>query len=597
MRIGIMKAFALVFLVSLAAGVAAGKGVKKPRPAHLEQLERGHVTLRDLPEIGKDNRSFNGSGVQRRDPSDVIKLGDTYYVFYSKSFHSEWPKYGWKKRPYLSSGYYGTIWYATSPDGLKWTERGEALGRGAADKLDSNGCFSPNVIQAPDGKVYMAYCAVPLGFKNNTEEKTDHTNIFIAELIFDTEDAISGVRRLNNGDPILSPTPGKGYFDSFRVDDPCLLWRDYDSDGKMELGLYYKGAEAPCIQTMMGLAIAESPEEPFIRHSDSANGNVAQNVGHEMMVFALGDGVVSLVSNLGNGLYYDKEGTKFAKVANFAGVKEEENRPRLGNRLCAPGAYRKELTDPTYTDGVKWGISMIVSGTKPYLVRWDSPDMTLPGPSLDPVPPTWTDNFDGEKLNSRWTVSAPDEVNTSIDFNSAQDRVDFTVDKAKNMWATRNGVPILWTDAPDLETEAWFEFQTKVNMVSDQAMQIAGLMAWDGNDTTRGAPVVKFEEWPTKDATIARMQIVGESKMPAVSSDDLDVTTLWLKLRWEKDAGTDGVDLWTAYYATEDPSSAGWTVLAEYEADYAATRLGMYLKTGRNETYEANFEYASLAIP
>ncbi len=372
MRIRIMKAFVLVFLVNLVAGVAAGKDVKKPRPHRVRLPGKGSTTVRHIPEIGKDNQKLNGVGIQRRDPSDVIKLGDKYYVFYSKSIHSDWPKYGWEKHPYLSSGYYGTIWYATSPDGLKWTERGEALGRGPKGKLDSNGVFSPNVIRAPDGKVYMYYTGVPLGFVNNNT--TDYTYIFGSELQFGSDGLVSGTRRLNNGDPFLSPTAGKKHdgkslFDSYRVDDPAMLWRDYDSDGKMELGLYYKGrAESGTPgQTKMGLAIAEAPAGPFKRHSGSAAGNVAQAAGHEVMMFALGDGVVSLVSNVGNGVYFDKEGTKFAKVAKFAG------------RIHAPGAFRPELTDPAYTGGVTWGVSMIHNGNTPYLVRWDSKDLTVPG--------------------------------------------------------------------------------------------------------------------------------------------------------------------------------------------------------------------------
>jgi hypothetical protein len=316
MKMNVLKLMAVSVLVS---GVAYGEAEMK--------VDNVKFTVRDIPEIGKGCTDLDGVGVARRDPSDVIKLGDTYYVFYARSIHSDWPKYGWKKPPqYLCSGYYGTIWYATSPDGLKWTERGEAIGRGVKGKLDSNGVFSPNVVRAPDGKVYMYYTAVPLGFVNNST--TDYTYIFGSELQFGPDGLISGARRLNNGDPLLSPTAGKKhegkpYFDSYRVDDSAMLWRDFDSDGQMELGLYYKGrAEFKMPRTMMGLAIAESPEGPFTRHSGSADGNIAQTCGHEVMVFALGDGVVSVVSNPdhgGPGVCFDKKGTKFAKSAHFAG--------------------------------------------------------------------------------------------------------------------------------------------------------------------------------------------------------------------------------------------------------------------------------------
>ena len=43
----------------------------------------------------------------RRDPSDVIKIGNLYFVFYTKL------KRGSKVYP---EGYFGTVWYAVSSD-------------------------------------------------------------------------------------------------------------------------------------------------------------------------------------------------------------------------------------------------------------------------------------------------------------------------------------------------------------------------------------------------------------------------------------------------------------------------------------------------
>ena len=57
----------------------------------------------------------------RRDPSDVIKAGDLYYVWYSKGK--------------ISPGYDATVWYATSPNGHEWTEKGMALAKGEARQL------------------------------------------------------------------------------------------------------------------------------------------------------------------------------------------------------------------------------------------------------------------------------------------------------------------------------------------------------------------------------------------------------------------------------------------------------------------------------
>ncbi len=351
-------------LLTLAAAALFGCGKSRGFAAHTKADIQ--FATQNIPSIGINNRHYKGIGVVRRDPSDVIKLDGTYYVFYARAIHSDWDKYGWKARRYLASGYYGTIWYATSKDGKKWTERGEALGRGMVGKFDSNGVFSPNVIRAADGKVYMYYTGVPKGFENNNT--TDYTYMFGAELTLDNNGSVSGTTRLNRGDPILSPTArqthnGTPLFDSYRVDDAALLWRDYDADGDLELGLYFKGraqGDSPA-GTKLGVAVAESPEGPFVRHANSRDGRFAQNHNHEVLVFAFGQGVISIGSMAGKGLgvLYDNKGVHFARTAAYTG------------RIFAPGAYRPELTDRKQTSGVTWGISMMHSKDTPYLVRWD----------------------------------------------------------------------------------------------------------------------------------------------------------------------------------------------------------------------------------
>ena len=53
-------------------------------------------------------------GVNRRDASSIIRVDDLYYVWYTRNTDS------------LSSWLNADIWYATSPDGLCWTEQGPA---------------------------------------------------------------------------------------------------------------------------------------------------------------------------------------------------------------------------------------------------------------------------------------------------------------------------------------------------------------------------------------------------------------------------------------------------------------------------------------
>jgi len=77
------------------------------------------------------------SGVTRRDPSDVIQVGDTYYVWYTKVLKSQ--------RGY-PSGYPGSVWCATSPDGKAWTEQDPAIEPGPDDAWDGHGVFTPNIL-------------------------------------------------------------------------------------------------------------------------------------------------------------------------------------------------------------------------------------------------------------------------------------------------------------------------------------------------------------------------------------------------------------------------------------------------------------------
>ncbi|NQU21220.1 MAG: hypothetical protein HQ567_08055 [Candidatus Nealsonbacteria bacterium] len=63
--------------------------------------------------------------VTRRDVSDVIQVGDVYYIWYSKVDHG---KLGPELRRLKHTGYVATIWYAVSNDeGHSWEEKGQGI--------------------------------------------------------------------------------------------------------------------------------------------------------------------------------------------------------------------------------------------------------------------------------------------------------------------------------------------------------------------------------------------------------------------------------------------------------------------------------------
>ncbi len=313
------------------------------------------------------------AGLTRRDVSDVIRVGDTYYIWYSRVDHGN-------LRPELRrlrhSGYVATIWYAVSHDeGHTWQEKGEALGLGARGRFDSFAVFTPNIVKF-DGKYYLYYDAVRPSdeekflFENNSG--TDFTAIGLA--VADTPDG--PFRRIENN-PVLVPTPAstdKGAasaFDSYRVDDSALLVRDYDGDGDLDVGLYYKGRNmdhgrrGPG-QTCMGLAIADTPESEHVR---AAGGRPILPGSHEVIIWPHREGVAAYASKTQT-FEYAPDGIDFLsqRVAQKATPKP-----------IAPGCYRPDLTKPVhYGQGIRWGVCMKEPGGPcPHLIRFEV-DLSAP---------------------------------------------------------------------------------------------------------------------------------------------------------------------------------------------------------------------------
>jgi len=211
--------YCMAAILLMAVGVNA-------EPAGLKTLE---VSYSPAQGIGIE------TGVMCRDPSDIIKVGDVYYIWYTKGK--------------LRHGYDATIWYATSPDGHTWTEKGEALVRGSVGRWDEQSAFTPSILVA-EGKYWLYFTAVPKPF-NEASTKSG-----IGMAVSDSPDGPWEKLAVN---PILLTSDDPDKFDSMRVDDACLVVRD----GKY--WMYYKGRQIDKLpkESMMGVAIAEKPEGGF----------------------------------------------------------------------------------------------------------------------------------------------------------------------------------------------------------------------------------------------------------------------------------------------------------------------------------------------
>ena len=241
------------------------------------------VTHSDLEGIGSED------GVMRRDPSDIIKVGDVYYVWYSKGK--------------ISPGYDATVWYATSEDGHNWTEKGMSLPKGETGTWEGASVFTPNILFA-EGKYWLFYTGTSREFKKGGFNPDSKIGIASA-------DSPDGPWEKLESNPALKNSDKKSEFDSHLIDDACLLVKN----GKYFF--YYKGRQlgrGPG-HTQMGLAIADHPQGPYTRYE----GNPVIPGNHEVLVWPQGTGVAAMIGTTGpkaitNSILYSEDGYTFTKT-------------------------------------------------------------------------------------------------------------------------------------------------------------------------------------------------------------------------------------------------------------------------------------------
>lgn len=277
-------------------------------------------------------------GTMRRDPSDIIKVGDLYYVWYSKGK--------------ISPGYDATVWYATSKDGHAWTEKGMALSKGEPGSWEGASVFTPNILVAEE-RYWLFYTGTSREYKKpfNPDSK-----IGIA-----VSDSPHGPWEKLATNPALSNSDKPEDFDSHLVDDACLISRN----GKY--WLFYKGRQlgkSPG-ETQMGVAIADHPRGPYVRHD--ANPVIPGN--HEVLVWPQGSGVSAMIGTTGpkeitNSILYAKDGIHFSKTHNVT------------NGPWAGGAYRPEAFTQSGSGSVPtWGVEIGRAkgrGRLPFIQRFDA---------------------------------------------------------------------------------------------------------------------------------------------------------------------------------------------------------------------------------
>jgi len=300
-------------------------------------------------------------GILRRDPSAVIRIGDTYHTWYTRGegetvgFHSGDPAA--KVFPWDLT----EVWHATSKDGWEWKEEGQAVGRGPAGAYDDRAVFTPEIF-GHGGTYYLVYQAVKAPYVVRVKNT-------IAMAIAESPEG--PWEKLP--EPILRPADNgewlgdeddrfsvvcKGDFDSHKVHDPCLMYY------RGKFYLYYKGERMGEGMTFggreiaWGVAIADDVTGPYVK----SEYNPVTNSGHEVCVWPYQGGLAALLTTDGpekNTIQWSPDGINFEIMSVIKGAPE------------ALGVFRTPDYDKGPLEGIRWGLCHVYRGDWQCIRRYE----------------------------------------------------------------------------------------------------------------------------------------------------------------------------------------------------------------------------------
>lgn len=288
-------------------------------------------------------------GIVRRDPSCIIQADGVYYVWYTRGEHPGVPVGHERATNTLPAMPWDLtdVWYASSTDGYTWREQGPAVERGPAGSYDERSIFTPDVL-ARGGRYYLVYQVTAAPTWRSTPE-----SIAIA-----WTDSPAGPWTKSSA-PVVEPDPSgevdvrahpeqatvQGTFDSLRVHDPALLYRD----GRYWLYFKGEGIGHSNMDSKWGVAIADDPLGPY----QKSPLNPITNSGHEVMVWNYAGGVGALLTRCGpekNTIQFAADGINFQVQSAIISPPQ------------AAGALRIDESQNTAPlAGLSWGLSHVTT--------------------------------------------------------------------------------------------------------------------------------------------------------------------------------------------------------------------------------------------
>ena len=301
----------------------------------------------------------NGEGtVSRRDPSKIIFENGKYYVWYTCR-KTKVPPVGMARASESTETIpsadwdLAEIWYATSDDGFTWEEQGVAIKRPPKPHAGWRSVSTADILKWK-GKYYLYYQA----FMEASGLRGDYCPV-----TYSYADSPDGPWTATN--EIVLPNGPEGAWDQFAIHDPYPLVHD----GKIYM--YFKSAfnRPGNVWVGGGLAIAEDPAGPFVKHPL----NPVLNSGHETSLFPFREGVAALINKDGqehNTIQYAQDWVNF-EIAAITELMPYAASPYV------PDAF----TNTKDGRGITWGLAHFISqGGKgkshSILVRFDC-DLSL----------------------------------------------------------------------------------------------------------------------------------------------------------------------------------------------------------------------------
>ncbi len=295
-------------------------------------------------------------GIERYYPSSVIKVDDTYYMWYSKP-----PSYSEVVGPNEATDSTRAfhwdlceVWYATSTDGYKWEEQGIAIHRGASGRYDHRSVFNPDILVA-NGKYYLCYQAAG-SIKDARWSKLFKTSgDFVPNVIgMSVSNSPTGPWKALD-EPILKPGPEEDAWDGEVIHEPTFFVKGgqyflyYKSDGRLpwkpniSQGEFNK--EHADIPLATGVAIADTPEGPYVK----SKYNPVLMGGHGSMVWPYRNGVCATLPEgpERNSILFSEDGINFYPVIQGLTVPK-------GGGAYRPGTFTDVDVQPG--QGLTWGV-------------------------------------------------------------------------------------------------------------------------------------------------------------------------------------------------------------------------------------------------